>query len=84
MARSWTPRSQRRERARSWARRRTCFRWCESSTLTDRLLCAQRQSLEVAHNGTFEVPSVEFGSYLFTQTRDVVERIAKHAEAPAI
>ena len=34
----------------------------------------------MAHNGTFEVLSVEFGSYLFTQTRDVVERIAKHAD----
>ena len=52
----------------------------DAIAFTDRLLCAQRESLEVAHNGTFEVLPVEFGSYLFTQTRDVVERIAKHAD----
>ena len=52
----------------------------DAIAFTDRLLCTQRESLEVAHNGTFEVLPVEFGSYLFTQTRDVVERIAKHAD----
>ena len=51
----------------------------DTIAFTDRLLCGQRRSLEVAHNGSYDLLPVRFGSYLFEQTFEVVERIANHA-----
>merc|ERR1712045_432858 len=52
----------------------------DSISFTDRLLCGQRNALKVALNGTYEVLPVKFGSYLFKQTIDVVEKVVKHAD----
>ncbi len=52
----------------------------DTIAFTDKLLCEQRKSLEIAHNGSYNVLPIKFGSYLFTQTFDVVERIAKYAD----
>ena len=54
----------------------------DSIAFTDRLLCGQRNALEIAHNGSYDVLPVQFGSYLFTQTFDVVEKVAKHSDLP--
>lgn len=51
----------------------------DTIAFNDRLLCGQRQALQVSQKRKYKALSVEFGSYLFTQTIDVVEKIAKHA-----
>ena len=56
----------------------------DSIAFTDKLLCEQRKSLEIAHSSSaFEsdqVIAIKFGKYLFSQTFDVVKKIAKFAD----
>lgn len=52
----------------------------DTIAFTDTLNCGQRRALEIAHNGSHNVLSIEFGSYLFTQTYHVVDQIAAHAD----
>jgi len=56
----------------------------DTIAFTDRLNCGQRQSLEIAHDDTYSqnVLPIKFGSYLFTQTYDVIDQIAIHADLP--
>eukprot|EP00797_Seminavis_robusta_P008304 Sro1585_g284110.1 Sulfotransferase domain (236) ;mRNA; r:14316-15023 len=55
----------------------------DTIAFADRLLCGQRQALQVAHNlPNNTILPVQFGKYLFTQTMDVVEQIAIHADLP--